>query len=59
MPIELKDYDPAPFFDEMMACRNRARPAAKELIGLFRQKPLDILSRFIAVIADDGLRGFG
>ncbi len=37
MPIELKDYDPGPFFDEMMAGKNRARPIAKELIGLFRK----------------------
>ena len=37
MPIELKDYDPGPFFDEMMAGKNRARPLAKELIGLFRK----------------------
>jgi len=36
MPIELKNYDPAPFFDEMMARTNRARPLAKQLIGLFR-----------------------
>ncbi len=37
MPIELKDYDPGAFFDEMMAGKNRARPIAKELIGLFRK----------------------
>ena len=37
MPIELKEYDPGPFFDEMMAAKNRARPLAKELIGLFRR----------------------
>lgn len=36
MSIDLKDYDPDPFFDEMMARRNRARPLAKELIQLFR-----------------------
>jgi len=37
MPIDLKDYDPGPFFDEMMAAKNRARPLSKELIGLFRK----------------------
>ena len=37
MPIELKHYDPGPFFDEMMVGKNRARPLAKELIGLFRR----------------------
>ena len=37
MPIELKEYDPAPFFDEMMVGKNRARPLAKQLIGLFRR----------------------
>ena len=37
MPIDLKHYDPGPFFDEMMASKNRARPLAKELIGLFRR----------------------
>ena len=37
MPIELKEYDPTPFFDEMMVRTNRARPLAKELIGLFRK----------------------
>ena len=37
MPIELKEYDPGPFFDEMMAGKNRARPLAKEIIGLFRK----------------------
>ena len=37
MPIELTDYDPGPFFDEMMAGKNRARPLSKELIGLFRR----------------------
>ena len=37
MPIELKEYDPEPFFDEMMVRRNRARPAAEQLIGLFRK----------------------
>jgi uncharacterized circularly permuted ATP-grasp superfamily protein len=37
MPIELKEYDPGPFFDEMMASKNRARPLSKELIGLFRK----------------------
>ena len=34
MPIELKEYDPGRFFDEMMVRKNRARPVAKELIGL-------------------------
>jgi uncharacterized circularly permuted ATP-grasp superfamily protein len=37
MPIELTEYDPGPFFDEMMAGKNRARPLSKELIGLFRR----------------------
>ncbi len=37
MPIQLTEYDPDPFFDEMMARKNRARPSAKELIGLFRR----------------------
>ena len=37
MPIELKDYDPGPFFDEMIVRKNRARPLAKELINLFRK----------------------
>jgi uncharacterized circularly permuted ATP-grasp superfamily protein len=37
MPIDLKDYDPGPFFDEMMVAKNRARPLSKELIGLFRK----------------------
>ncbi len=37
MPVDLKEYDPGPFFDEMMARKNRARPLAKELIGLFRK----------------------
>jgi uncharacterized circularly permuted ATP-grasp superfamily protein len=37
MPIDLKHYDPGPFFDEMMAGKNRSRPLAKELIGLFRK----------------------
>ncbi len=37
MPIELKEYDPGPFFDEMMAGKNRARGLSKELIGLFRK----------------------
>jgi uncharacterized circularly permuted ATP-grasp superfamily protein len=37
MAIELKNYDPGPFFDEMMAAKNRARPLSKELIGLFRK----------------------
>ena len=37
MSIDLKEYDPGPFFDEMMAARNRSRPLAKELIGLFRK----------------------
>ena len=37
MPIELKEYDPGAFFDEMMAAKNRARPLAKQLIGLFRK----------------------
>ena len=36
MPIELKEYDPGPFFDEMMAGKT-ARPLAKEIIGLFRK----------------------
>jgi uncharacterized circularly permuted ATP-grasp superfamily protein len=37
MAIELKNYDPGPFYDEMMAAKNRARPLSKELIGLFRK----------------------
>jgi uncharacterized circularly permuted ATP-grasp superfamily protein len=37
MPIELKEYDPGLFYDEMMAGKNRARSIAKELIGLFRR----------------------
>ncbi len=37
MPIELTEYDPGTFFDEMMAGKNRARPLSKELIGLFRR----------------------
>jgi uncharacterized circularly permuted ATP-grasp superfamily protein len=37
MSIDLKEYDPGPFFDEMMAGKNRSRPLAKELIGLFRK----------------------
>jgi uncharacterized circularly permuted ATP-grasp superfamily protein len=37
MPIDLKEYDPEPFFDEMLSSRNRARPLAKELIALFRK----------------------
>ncbi|MGB5494348.1 MAG: circularly permuted type 2 ATP-grasp protein, partial [Sedimenticolaceae bacterium] len=37
MPIELTEYDPGPFFDEMMAGKNRARPLSRELIGLFRR----------------------
>ena len=45
MPIELKEYDPGPFFDEMMAGKNRARPLAKELIGLFRGMGDDELSK--------------
>ncbi|MCB1802570.1 MAG: circularly permuted type 2 ATP-grasp protein [Gammaproteobacteria bacterium] len=37
MPIDLNEYDPGPFFDEMMVRKNRARPLAKEIIGLFRK----------------------
>jgi uncharacterized circularly permuted ATP-grasp superfamily protein len=37
MSIDLTEYDPGPFFDEMMAGKNRARPLSKELIGLFRR----------------------
>lgn len=44
MPIELKEYDPGAFFDEMMAAKNRARPLAKELIGLFRKMDNDELA---------------
>jgi uncharacterized circularly permuted ATP-grasp superfamily protein len=44
MPIELKDYDPGPFFDEMMSSKNRARPLAKALIGLFRGMDANELS---------------
>jgi uncharacterized circularly permuted ATP-grasp superfamily protein len=34
MPIDLKEYDPGDFYDEMMSSKNRARPLAKELITL-------------------------
>ncbi|MCP5305184.1 MAG: circularly permuted type 2 ATP-grasp protein [Chromatiaceae bacterium] len=44
MPIDLKDYDPGPFFDEMMVRRNRARPLARELISLFRKMNSDELA---------------
>ncbi len=44
MPIELKDYDPGQFYDEMMARRNRARPLARELLGLFRKMDAGELS---------------
>ena len=37
MPIDLKEYDPAPFFDEMLSSKNRARPIARELLNLFRK----------------------
>ncbi|MGD8956786.1 MAG: circularly permuted type 2 ATP-grasp protein [Chromatiaceae bacterium] len=37
MSIDLTEYDPGPFFDEMMAGKNRARPLSRELIGLFRR----------------------
>ena len=45
MSIDLTEYDPGPFFDEMMAGKNRARPLAKELIGLFRGIGDDELSK--------------
>ena len=44
MPIELKEYDPGQFYDEMMARRNRARPLARELLGLFRKMDAGELS---------------
>ncbi len=46
MPIDLKQYDPGEFFDEMMACCNRARPLAKQLITVFRNmKRVDLAAR--------------
>ena len=44
MAIDLKEYDPGDFFDEMMSSRNRARPLAKELITLFRSMDAEDLA---------------
>jgi uncharacterized circularly permuted ATP-grasp superfamily protein len=44
MPIDLKEYDPGDFYDEMMSSKNRARPLAKELITLFRNMDNDDLA---------------
>jgi uncharacterized circularly permuted ATP-grasp superfamily protein len=43
MPIDLKQYDPAPFYDETMAGKNRARSYSKELLKLFRKMDEDEL----------------
>ena len=44
MAIELKEYDPNGFYDEMMIGKNRSRHYSKELIKLFRTMDEDELA---------------
>lgn len=44
MAIELKEYDPNGFYDEMMIGKNRSRHHSKELIKLFRTMDEDELA---------------
>jgi uncharacterized circularly permuted ATP-grasp superfamily protein len=39
MPIDLKNYEPGKFYDEMLARPNRARPFVTKLVGHLRNMP--------------------
>lgn len=44
MPIDLTEYDPGEFFDEMLVRANRARSFSKELVSQLRGMPEDELA---------------